>query len=93
MILFKNYMEILCFLYVGIGGIFFSTNMKSPFCQKSKQDLFSKNTPKDDISGITEKSDIRPRKDDIGTLCTFMETFLSAFIYCFPIKKTRRRNL
>ena len=42
------------------------TNMKLPFCQKSKDDLFPKNTRKDDISGITEKDDIHPRKEDIG---------------------------
>ena len=42
--------------------------MKLPFCQKSKDDLFSKNTPKDDISGITEKDDIHRRKDYIGIL-------------------------
>ena len=53
----------------------FPTNMKLPFCQKSKDDLFPKNTPKDDISSITEKDDIHSRKDDIGILCTFMETF------------------
>ena len=41
----------------------FPTNMKLPFCQKSKDDLFPKNTRKDDIS---EKDDILPRKDDIG---------------------------
>ena len=64
----------------------FPTNIKLPFCQKSKDDLFP-NTSKDDISGITEKDDIPPRKDDIGILCTFMETFLSVFRYCFPIKK------
>ena len=64
-----------------------------PFCQKSKADLFPKNTPKDDISRITEKDDIHPRKDDIGFLCIFMETFLSVFIYCFPIKKPRKLNL
>ena len=52
--------------------------MKVPFCQKDN--LFPKNTPKDDTSGITEKDDIHPRKDDIGILCTFMETFLSVFI-------------
>ena len=46
----------------------FPTNMKLPFCQKSKDDLFSKNTPKDDISGITEKDNIHPRKDDVGIL-------------------------
>ena len=33
----------------------FPTNMKFPFCQKSKDGLFLKNTPKDDISSITEK--------------------------------------
>ena len=71
----------------------FPTNVKLPFCQKSKDDLFPKNTPKDDISGITEKDDIHPREDDIGILCTFMETFLSVFIYCFPIKKPRKLNL
>ena len=65
----------------------FRTNMKLPFCQKSKDDLFAKITPKDDISGFTEKNDIYPTKDDIGVLRTFMETFLSAFIHCFPIKK------
>ena len=44
----------------------FPTNIKLPFCQKSKDDLFPKNTPKDGISGITEKDVINPRKDDIG---------------------------
>ena len=67
--------------------IVFPTNMKLPFCQKSKDDIFPKNTPKDDISRITEKDDIYPRKDDIGMLCTFVSTFLSVFIYCFPVKK------
>ena len=46
----------------------FPTNMKLPFCQKSKDDLFPKNIPKYDISGITEKDNIHPRKDDIGIL-------------------------
>ena len=46
----------------------FPTNMKLTFCQKSKDDLFPKNAPKDDISGITEKDDLYPRKDDIGIL-------------------------
>ena len=61
----------------------FPTNMKLPFCQKSKDDLFPKNTPKDDISGITEKDDIHTRKDDIGILCTFMETYLSVSYIAF----------
>ena len=42
--------------------------MKLPFCQKSKDNLFRKNTPKDDISSITEKDDIHPSKDDIVIL-------------------------
>ena len=46
----------------------FPTNMKLPFFQKSKDDLSPKNTPKVDISGITEKDDIHTRKDDIGIL-------------------------
>ena len=53
----------------------FPTNMKLPFCQKSKDDLFLKNALNDDISSITEKDDIHPRKDDIGILCTFIEIF------------------
>ena len=61
--------------------------MKLPFCQKSRNDLFPKNTPKDNISSITEKDDIHPRKNYIGILCTFIKTFLSVFIYCFLIKK------
>ena len=43
----------------------FPTNMKLPFCQKRKDDIFSKNTPKYYITEITEKDDIHPRKDDI----------------------------
>ena len=63
----------------------FPTNMKYASVKKVK--MIPENTPKDDISSITEKDDIRSRKDDIGILCTFMETFLNVFIYCFPIKK------
>ena len=46
----------------------FPTNMKLHFCQKTKDDLFPKNTLKDYISDITEKDDIHPRKHDIGIL-------------------------
>ena len=46
----------------------FATNMKLPLRQKSKDDLLLQNTLKDDISGITEKDDTNPRKDDIGIL-------------------------
>ena len=63
----------------------FPINMKLPFCQKSKDDLFPKNTPKDDISGITEKDDIHPREDDI--FMYFYGDLFNVFIYCFPIKK------
>ena len=46
----------------------FPTNMKLPFCPKSKDNLFPKNTRTGDISGITEKDDIHPRKDDVDIL-------------------------
>ena len=88
MIFLKKYMEVWCFCMLVKVVFLFPINMKLPFCQKSKDDLIPKNTPKDAISGITEKDDIHPRKDDIGILCAFMEIFLSVFIYCFPIKKT-----
>ena len=48
--------------------LLFCTSMKLPFCQQSKEDLSPKNTPEDDISGITEKDYTHPRKDDIGIL-------------------------
>ena len=65
--------------------------------------IFSrKNTLKEDISGIIEKDYIHPRKYGISSnrkiinvgkkvpmiLCTFMETFIGVFIYCFPMKRT-----
>ena len=46
----------------------FPTNMKLLFCEKGKDDLFPKNTCKDDISAITEKDDTYPGKDDVGVL-------------------------
>ena len=46
----------------------FPTNMKLPFCQKSKDDLLWKDTFEDGIFAITEKDDAHPRKDDIGIL-------------------------
>ena len=42
--------------------LLFPTNTKLPLCKKCKD------APKDDISGITEKDDTHPRKDDIGSL-------------------------
>ena len=62
----------------------FPTNMK-----KAKMIFFLKNTPKDDISSITEKDDIHSRKDDIDILCTFTDTFLSVFILLLSNKKTQ----
>ena len=46
----------------------FPANMKLRFCPKIKDDLFPKNTLRDDISDITEKDDLYPRKDDFGIL-------------------------
>ena len=58
MIFLKNiYANIIFFVYS-----LFPTNMMLPLCQKSKDDLLSKNTLKDDISGIIKKYDIHPRK-------------------------------
>ena len=54
---------------------FFLQIWNYPSVKKTKIIFSRKNTHKDDISGITEKDDIHPRKDDIGILCTFMETF------------------
>ena len=68
MIFLKKYMEIWCLCMLVKVVFLFPTNMTLPFCQKSKDDLFSKNTRKDDISGITEKDHIHPRKEDIGIL-------------------------
>ena len=65
----------------------FPADMKLPFCQKSKDNLLPKNTPKGDIYSITKKYDIHSKKYDVGILCTFMETFLSIFIknaHAFP---------
>ena len=46
----------------------FPTNMKLPFCQKSKDYLLPRNTNKNGISDITKTDDAHPRKDDIGAL-------------------------
>ena len=46
----------------------FPTNMKLPHpsVKKAKRIFSPKNTPKYDISGITEKDDTHPEKNDIG---------------------------
>ena len=81
----------------------FPANMKLPFCQKSKDDLFPKNKPKDDISGMTtvmpemsffmKKMIFILEKMKLVFSVSFIETFLSVFIYCFPIKTPRKPNL
>ena len=64
----KNVWKYDVFCIFGKDGIFFPPNMKLSFYQKSKDDIFPKNTPKHGIPSITEKDDIHPRKDDIGIL-------------------------
>ena len=49
-------------------GVCFFYKYEITLCEKSKGDLFPKNTRKNDISGITEKDDIHPRKDDVDIL-------------------------
>ena len=60
---------------------------------------YMKNTPKDGISGITEKDDFHPRKDDIGILDWPSRKSSNDSLYfygdlfkCFhfPMKKTQK---
>ena len=84
MIFLKKYMEIWCFLYIRKRQYFlFLQTWNYPSVKKAKRIFSLKNTPKYDISGITEKDDTHPEKNDIGipgwhsrppmVLCTFME--------------------
>ena len=68
MIFLKNTWQYDVFCMLVKVVFLFPTNTKLHFCQKSKDDLFPKNAFKDYISGITEKDDIHPKKDDIGIL-------------------------
>ena len=77
----------------------FPTNMKLPFCQKSKDDLFPKNAPKDDISDITEKDNIHHRKDDISILDQHSKKSFNDSLYfygdlfkCFHILLSNEKN-
>ena len=84
MIFLKNYMEIWCF-YMLVKVVFlFPTNMKLPICRKSKDDLFPKNTRKENVSGITEKDGIHSRKEDIGILDWHSRKSFNDFFF-FPI--------
>ena len=78
---------------------FFPTNMKLPFCQKSKDDIFPKNTPKDDISSIIKKDNIHPRIDDIEILdghssMSFNDSlyFCGDLFKCFHILLSNEKN-
>ena len=64
----KNKWKYDVFCIFDIDGISFSHKHEITPPQKSRDDLLPKNTLKDDISGITEKDDTNPRKDDIGIL-------------------------
>ena len=57
--------------------------MNLPFCQTSKDNVFPKNTPIDDISNITEKDDIRPGKDDIDILDWHSRKSLNDSLYFY----------
>ena len=89
------------FVYSEKMVFLFPTNMKLPLLQKSKDDLLPKKTWHFIIFFCTEKDDTHPRWDDIVILdgyserakmipCTFMETLLGVFIYCFPMKKNQK---
>ena len=64
----KNTWKYYVFCMFCKDGVSFSYKYEITLCQKSKGDLFPKNTRKNDISGITEKDDIHPRKDDVDIL-------------------------
>ena len=94
----KNSWKFDVFCIFDKDGISFSYKLWNyPSVKQRKYDLFPKYTPKDDIFSITEKNDTRLRKYDIDILgwhprmgsifCTFMDTFLGAFLYCFPMRE------
>ena len=62
MIFIKKRVEIWYFLYICVDV----TSTTLPSWQKNKDALAPKNTLKGDISGITEKDDIHPRKYGIS---------------------------
>ena len=85
MIFLKKYMEIWYFLYVCINV----TNMILPFCKKNQR---WSSPEKIHLMVIDILDRILERVPAI--LCTFMETLIGVFIYCFPVKKTQKtRNL
>ena len=94
----KNPWEYDVFYMFDKDGMFFCYKFQITLLSKMQRWSFSKNTPKHDISGITGKDDICPRKDDIEILdghskkslndCLyFYGDLFKCFIYCFPMKK------
>ena len=69
MIFLKKWMVIWWFLYIWLRWCFFFLQIWNyPSAKKSKDYLLPKEKLKDDISGINEKDDTHPKKDDIGIL-------------------------
>ena len=93
-----SYMEIWCFRYIRKDGTF---SYKYEIILLSKKQRWSspnENTPKDDISNITEKDDSHLWKDDIGILdwhsskssndsLYFYRDLFRCFTCCFPMEK------
>ena len=76
MIFLKKYMEICYFMYTCINV----TNMILPLCKKNQIWSFLE---KVHLKVIDMLDHIVERVPTI--LCTFMETFIGVFIYCFPM--------
>ena len=79
-IFLKKYMKFWYFLYICINV----TNMILPFCKKNQR---WSSPEKMHLKVIDILDRILERVPTI--LCTFMETFIGVFIYCFPVKKTQ----
>ena len=104
MIFFKKYMEIWRFLYIPKRWyFFFLQTWNYPSFKKAKMTFSRKIHLNMTFHHFfcTEKDDTHPRWDDIVILdgyserakmipCTFMETLLGVFIYCFPMKKNQK---
>ena len=91
-------------MYVSVTIVFFPTNMKLHYFQKNEDDLFPKNTPKDDIFAIAEKDDTHLRKKVFLAFYSFRNNFNNTlyFFYgdlfkCFHIllssEKTRKLSI
>ena len=96
MIFLKKYMEIWCFLYIGKGGISFSYKYEITLLSNY---TFLKYNLQDYISGITEKDEIHPRKDDIGILDWYSTKSSNDSMYfygdlfkCFHILLSNEKN-